>query len=321
MAGDGHAQCCGGWQDQSFPSRDKTSVIKVEALRGRRSHGPFRFKFSWLKRGPEGDYRLAHEFEADVDAQTCSSASVIPSPLGNGFLLRFWSLAAFYAADGTHLFQLRSLVAGGSGNGPISDESVLSADGFTVQLHKPKVADGVLIAEPAGRLFLPLGIAVGGAQEQELLTLLEEGWAGFDRRRKEFETLPVRLADDAIGVREQAQKEILAQHAFAITLVQDALTKTPSVEAKARLESVLSSLPVWRQAGGVTLLRDLRLLASLLSYPDERVAKAAKRHLLSILPEATVEDLRDKGPSEWWTWANQEPNLVWDETRRRYRSK
>lgn len=299
-------------------SRQSRSQIKVEAIQGQRSHGPFRFKFSWLNRTPGGEYRLTDSFEADVRISTCSSARVIPSPTGNGFLLSFWPYDAFYGRDGTLLYELHTRI-GNSGGGP---GCVLSEDEFSVGLHKPTLQDGVISREPAGRLFLPLGMLTGSDQDKELLAALEAGWTDLDLRRKQIENRIGKLDDEALTVRDQAHREILAQHLYAVDVVQDALAKNPPVETKARLESILRMLRVWRHAGGVKLLHNLRLLASLQSYPDDRIIKAAKRHLLSILPSTSADPLSDKGPSEWWQWADRHSDgLVWDEKRRRYASR
>jgi hypothetical protein len=289
-------QCCGGAESVSAVS--KNGRFRVDALAlVPHSHGPYPYRYTWSERGPDGRYGESSSFQVTYDSTGHFNMRLFVSPTGNGFLVES-SLSkpglVFFAPSGEKLYTVETV----DRSVRLSSDGPLSEDGASLRLIEWKSgAPG----QPGAvwRLFLPMGRETAGVKE-----LL--------RPPKTADLKPhlSGLEDDDPEVREKAAEAIRAMGPPVMEALTREIGRAGSVDARGRMEEILARIRL-KTKDHPHPHRNLLLLASALSHPDEAIATVARERLRAILPRgATLEP----------AWVEKHlDRLSWDEEEKRYR--
>ena len=103
------SQCCGGARNVVGESIDGRFRVQGDTLTRVGHHGPYHYKFRFLEKSNDGEYRELNAFEVKWNVDDHFNMKIMVSPTGNGFAVEFpHSCLTFYRRNGDRLFQLDS---------------------------------------------------------------------------------------------------------------------------------------------------------------------------------------------------------------------
>jgi hypothetical protein len=275
-------QCCMGAQNGVFTSKNGCYRVEATSFKGTGPgcHGPYSFRFRCLARAGE-EWRELGAFDATWDTRDHFHVTVIVSPTGNGFLIALGSHPAI------EFRTVQGKIAASYDRAQLALSWAEPADGRFVALSDPEAVPipghpNSYQTVPRGQLFVPLGAPVGPELEQRILALFVPV-AGTPAEHADIKALVGKLGDGDNGVRAAAQEKLMALGEKAAPALEQARS-SGSADQRRAVEELLATIYARTAAGHEMPLRNLSLLAALLTYPSAKVATEASKRLDALLP-------------------------------------
>jgi len=192
-----------------------------------------------------------------------------------------------------------------------AEDPQVSSNGCFVELQAFDTARTLTV-------FLPWGLVVKGRWAFEV-ALEKAEWAGLapndaERHTREIRTLLVELGADDEAAHTRAAEALVGRGFLALGAVRAAIAESKSGNFTARASAVEGRLRPLAGAAWEALAIDLGLLAGMLTFPDETVAKGVQQILDRLLPAT-----KEMEPTARVEWIRRErANLKWNAVKGQY---
>lgn len=270
------AQCCLG--ARNFEVESRGGEYRVEATSqtgtGIDFHGPYHYRFRFLKRAAGDRYDEESSFDLKWDTREHFGMELFVSPTGNGFAMEFPSeRLSFYAKDGRKIFDAEP-------GHPVE----LSDDGYSVILcRRVRMRDGGSWYVEDSRVFLPLGAPVTNQLTDQVAWLLQLDEKQVDGAVRDIGAYLHDLNSPDPGLRERGRRGLVSCAFLSIRPLQQALAQAADGVHRERLREVSLALRGWEDRAEPGSWHDLSLLLSLRFYPDSLIRRRAGWCVVSLL--------------------------------------
>ena len=289
------AQCCYGAQHVRATTEDGRFRVEARSLSGTGMpgpHGPYRFRFTSLVAKSGGGWTPVASFEKTFDTRDHFNLFLIPSPLGNGFLMQgpHEQSLTLYGPEGQILTRclegsddLRLMKATWASKWSVNEKGERWFEA------RCPIHDGWILikkgAEPETELFVPLGLPVerkdqGPADIERLhwlVRILERKTAlGRDGSLRLDKSLSLLNTPQ----RARAISNLIALGPAALTRLRSAQQLEPL--APGAKEAIAGILRL--SCGQLSLRNNRPLLRGLLTLKNPRLHRAVKARLRALGP-------------------------------------